>query len=224
MSYDGKVEPGGPAQTLTTSGLEISKISVGPMDNNAYLLRDISTGRALLIDAANEADRLIELCDGKLDGILTTHCHADHWLALEELVAATGATTYAAEPETGEIPVATDVALADGDEIVLGDTTLEIRWLKGHRATYLDHVSTSAAVLYRDPHGSVHVFAGDCLFPGGLGNTCEDPTAFTALLNDVASKLFAKLPDETRIYPGHGADTTLGAERPHLGEWATRSW
>ncbi len=224
MLYDGNVVPGGPAQTLTTSALEISKISVGPMDNNAYLLRDLATGETLLIDAANEPDRLLELCGGKLGKVLTTHCHADHWLALEALVAATGATTYAAEPEVAEIPVTTDVVLADGDQIVLGNTVLEIRWLKGHRAAYLEHVSTSAAVVYHDPDGSVHVFAGDCLFPGGIGNTCEDPAAFSILLNDVANKLFARLPDNTRIHPGHGPDTTLGAERPHLGEWANRSW
>lgn len=224
MSYDGNVVAGGPEQTLTASTLEISKISVGPMDNNAYLLRDRATGETLLIDAANELTRLLELCSGKLDKVLTTHCHADHWLALEELVAATGATTYAAEPEVTEIPVATDVALADGDQIALGETTLDIRWIKGHRAAYLDHVSTSAAVIYHDPDGSPHVFAGDCLFPGGIGNTCDDPAAFTLLLNDVAAQLFAKLPDETQIHPGHGADTTLGAERPHLVEWASRSW
>ena len=139
-------------------------------------------------------------------------------------MAATGATTYAAEPEVTEIPIATDVALHDGDKIRLGDTTLEVAWLTGHRASYLEHVSTSAALIYRDPDGSAHVFAGDCLFPGGIGNTCDDPAAFTELLNDVAQKLFAALPDKTTVYPGHGADTTLGAERPSLAEWSNRSW
>ena len=224
MAYDGKVEPGGPAATRVTTDLDITKVSVGPMDNNAYLLRDRSSGETLLIDAANEPSRLLELVNGKLDKVLTTHCHADHWLALEEVVKQTGATTYAAEPEIEQIPIPTDVALLDGDEIQLGDTTLKIVWLTGHRASYLDHVSTSAAVIYRDPDGSAHVFAGDCLFPGGIGNTCEDPAAFTELLNDVAAKLFAVLPDDTTVYPGHGNDTTLGAERPSLGEWANRTW
>ena len=224
MKYDGNVVAGGPAQTRLTTDLEITKISVGPMDNNAYLLRDRKSGETLLIDAANEPERLIELTGGKLDNVLTTHCHADHWLGLEQVVAATGATTYAAEPEVTEIPIATDVALHDGDKIRLGDTTLEVAWLTGHRASYLEHVSTSAALIYRDPDGSAHVFAGDCLFPGGIGNTCDDPAAFTELLNDVAQKLFAALPDKTTVYPGHGADTTLGAERPSLAEWSNRSW
>jgi glyoxylase-like metal-dependent hydrolase (beta-lactamase superfamily II) len=224
MTHDGIVVPDGPAQTFTTSALEISKMSVGPMDNNAYLLRNRTTGETLLIDAANDADRLLTMCGGRLDKVLTTHCHADHWLALEAVVAATGATTYAAQPEISEIPIPTDVSLSDGDIIELGEVRLEVCWLTGHRAAYLDHVSTSAAVVYRDKDGSNHVFAGDCLFPGGIGNTCEDPGAFTVLLNDVASKLFARLPDDTRVYPGHGGDTTLGAERPHLGEWASRHW
>lgn len=224
MAYDGIVEAGGPAQTRTTSGLDITKVAVGPMDNNAYLLRDRATGKTLLIDAANEPDRLLELCNGGLDMVLTTHCHADHWLALEEVVSKTGAITYAAAPEVAEIPIPTHIELEDGDEITLGESTLEVVFLTGHRASYLDHVSTSAALIYRDPDGSTHVFAGDCLFPGGVGNTCDDPAAFTQLLNDVANRLFARLPDDTTVYPGHGADTTLGTERPSLSEWANRSW
>ncbi|NQU37968.1 MAG: MBL fold metallo-hydrolase [Actinobacteria bacterium] len=224
MSYDGKVKVGGPAQGIITSKLNIYKIAVGPLDNNAYLLRNRVTGESLLIDAANEAPRLLELCDSKLDSILTTHCHVDHWLALEEVVAATGATTHAPAPEVPEIGVTTDVVLGDGDVVKLGDAALQIVLLRGHRANYLDHVSTSAAVIYRDLDGSTRVFSGDCLFPGGIGNTCEDPVAYATLLNDVTSKLFAVLPDDAVIHPGHGFDSTIGAERPKLGEWLRPVW
>ncbi len=224
MTYDGRVTVGGPAQEITTSKLSIHKLAVGPMDNNAYLLRDRATGESLLIDAANEAPRLIELADGQLDSVLTTHCHLDHWLALENVVAATGATTYATAAEAPEIAIPTDVEISDGDVIRLGDAALQIVLLRGHRAHYLEHVSTSAAVIYRDLDGTTRVFSGDCLFPGGIGNTCDDPVAYATLLNDVTSKLFAVLPDDAVIHPGHGFDSTIGTERPKLGEWLRPSW
>lgn len=224
MSYDGKVAVGGPAQRISTSKLDIYKIAVGPMDNNAYLLRNRVTSQSLLIDAANEAPRLLELCDSQLDSVLTTHCHLDHWLALEDVVSATGATTYAPAPEVPQIAVTTDVEIGDHDVINLGDAALQIVLLRGHRANYLDHVSTSAAVIYRDLDGSTRVFSGDCLFPGGIGNTCDDPVSYTTLLNDVTSKLFAVLPDDAVIHPGHGFDSTIGTERPKLGEWLRPAW
>ncbi len=224
MAYDGNVSPGGPAQSFETSALSVTKVAVGPMNNNAYLLRDRGTGETLLIDAANEADRILEISEGRIDKILTTHCHADHWLALDDVVRATGATTYAAAPEVPEINVPTNVLLREGDRIQLGDVCLDVRFIRGHRASYLDHVSTSAAIVYADPDGSHHVFAGDCLFPGGVGNTCGDGDAFTTLLHDITVQLFDVLPDTTRVYPGHGGDTTLGEERPSLLKWASRGW
>jgi glyoxylase-like metal-dependent hydrolase (beta-lactamase superfamily II) len=222
--YDGNTHTSGPAQTRLTSQLEITKVTVGPVGNNAYLLRDRTTGATLLIDAANEADRLIELCQGKLDGVLTTHCHADHWLALEAVVAATGATTYAGEAETEFIPAATSIVIRDGDSIVVGDTTLTAVTLTGHRNSYSDHISGSIALLFRDADDTTHLFSGDALFPGGLGNTAEDAAAFEQLFDDVTAKVFDQLPDDTWVYPGHGGDTTLGAERPHLAEWRERGW
>lgn len=222
--YDGIVVPGGPPQTLTTRLLTITKLAVGEMNNNTYLLQSRATGDTLLIDAANEAERILELCDGQLDKIVTTHCHADHWLALAEVAEATGATTYAPAPEIPEIHPTIDIALSDADVIDIGDARLEVRFVTGHRASYLDHISTSAVLVFRDPDGSSHVFAGDCLFPGGLGNTCDDAAAFQHLFADVNDKLFETLPDNTRIYPGHGPDTTIGAERPSLTDWQSRGW
>ena len=224
VSYDEQTEFGGPPQTRETSQLEITKLTVGPMENNTYLLRDRASGATLLIDAAFEEDRIVELCGGKLDAVLTTHCHPDHWQALVDVVTATGATTYAGETEAPLIPAPTDVLVHDGDSIDVGTIGLTAVELTGHRRTGSDHICTSIALIHRDTDGSAHVFTGDCLFPGGVGNTCDDPVAFTTLLNDVATKLFGKLPDNTTVYPGHGFDTTIGTERPMLATWATRHW
>jgi len=224
VTYDGKTAVDLPPQTRTTDQLEITKIAVGPMDNNAYLLRCRATGRSLLIDAANDSERLLALTGVNLDGVLTTHSHLDHWLALEPVVSASGATTYASSEEAGEISIPTDVILADGDELVLGDVTLQIVGLAGHRAHYTDHICMSLAVVHRDTDGATHAFTGDSLFPGGIGNTCEDPAAYSTLLNDVTSKIFGRLPDDTWVYPGHGWDTTLGIERPQLQDWLRPGW
>ena len=218
MPYLGKVEVGGPAEVHELTDLMISKVAVGPMNNNAYLLRCRSTGEQLLIDAANESDTLLTLigADG-VRSVVTTHQHGDHWQALAKVVEATGARTYAGRYDADGIPVATDVLVEDGDQITVGDCALTARHLVGH-------TPGSIALVYDDPHGHPHVFTGDCLFPGGIGNTHDDPEKFTSLLNDVEAKLFGELPDETWVYPGHGDDTTLGAERPHLPEWRERGW
>lgn len=218
MSYTGKVTVGGPASAHELAKLIITKAAVGPMENNAYLLRCRDTGEQLLIDAAAEPETLLALIgpDG-VAGVLTTHRHPDHWQALEEVVRATGAVTYAGRDDAEGIPVATDRTVADGDEIAVGSCRLTARHLVGH-------TPGSIALIYDDPDGHPHVFTGDCLFPGGVGNTHGDPEAFARLLHDVETKLFAPLPDETWVYPGHGADTTLGAERPHLAAWRERGW
>lgn len=224
VNYDGKVEVGGPWQVQDSAQLEIRKLAVGFLDNNCYLLRDKATGQTLLIDAAAESGRILDMCDGQLDSVLTTHCHPDHFQALQEIVEQTGAKTYASEPEATLIPVRTDQFLADGSVLQLGQANIELVELVGHKRLGSEHISTSLAAVYRNPDGSTHAFTGDALFPGGIGNTCDDPAAYSTLLNDVASKLFAKLPDRTVVYPGHGWDTTIGAERPSLQVWANRHW
>jgi glyoxylase-like metal-dependent hydrolase (beta-lactamase superfamily II) len=189
---------------------------VGPMDNNAYLLRCRYTDEQLLIDAANDSPTLVRLVNGSLAGVVTTHRHADHWQALSEVVAATGARTYAGRFDAEGIPVPTDVPVEDGDEIRVGQAVLRAVHLVGH-------TPGSIALLYDDPKGHPHLFTGDCLFPGGPGRT-GNPEDFTSLMDGVQSKVFDVLPDETWIYPGHGNDTTVGAERPSLGEWRARGW
>ncbi|MFF0447806.1 MBL fold metallo-hydrolase [Streptomyces sp. NPDC004609] len=218
MTYSGVVKVGGPADVHELTDLMISKVAVGPMDNNCYLLRCRATGEQLLIDAANDTGTLLRLIgEDSIASVVTTHRHGDHWQALADVVASTGARTYAGRYDAEGIPVPTDVPVEDGDVIRVGRVELTARHLVGH-------TPGSIALVYDDPHGPPHVFTGDCLFPGGIGNTRKDPDAFASLIGDVESKLFDRLPDETWVYPGHGRDTTLGAERPHLPEWHARGW
>jgi glyoxylase-like metal-dependent hydrolase (beta-lactamase superfamily II) len=196
----------------------LTKVAVGPMDNNAYLLRCRETGTQLLIDAANEAPTLLGLLDtGRLESVVTTHRHGDHWQALADVVAHTGARTVAHVDDAPGIPVATDEPVRDGDSISVGSCRLEVIHLVGH-------TPGSITLLYDEPGGRPHIFTGDSLFPGGVGNTRGNKENFESLINDVEHKLFDRLPDETWVYPGHGADTTLGDERPHLAEWRARGW
>jgi len=217
MAYTGEVVPGGAPDVRELPGLVITKLSVGPMDNNAYLLEDTGTGELVLVDAANEADRLLALLDGRpLARVVTTHRHGDHWQGLAEVVAATGARTYAGRDDVEGIPVATDEPLDDGDTVPVGGAQLRVITLVGH-------TPGSVALVYADPAGHSHLFTGDSLFPGGVGKTAG-PAEFTSLLDDVENKLFGQLPDDTWFYPGHGKDSTLGAERSGLGEWRARGW
>lgn len=218
MTYSGAVTVGGPADVHELPDLMISKVAVGPMNNNAYLLRCRATDEQLLIDAAAEPHTLLSLIgESGIASVVTTHRHQDHWNALREVVDATGARTLAGRYDAEGIPVPTDMTVEDGDTVRVGRVELTARHLVGH-------TPGSIALVYDDPHGHPHVFTGDCLFPGGVGNTWKDPEAFESLINDVETKLFDRLPDETWVYPGHGDDTTLGAERPHLAEWRERGW
>jgi len=217
VSYTGNVTPGGPPDVRELPDLVISKLSVGPMDNNVYLLRCTETGDQVLVDAAAESDRILELIDhGGLSTVVTTHRHHDHWGALADVVTETGAVSMAHAADAGELPVV-HTTVADGDVIEVGDCRLEVIHLVGH-------TPGSVALLYRDPGGVPHLFTGDSLFPGGVGNTRGNAADFASLIGDVERKLFDRLPDETWFYPGHGRDSTLGAERPALPEWRARGW
>lgn len=220
-AYDGKVTPGGPWQTRELGELTIRKMSVSQMDNNVYLL-SAPDGTQVLIDAADDVDRCMELIDagsGRLDAIITTHSHWDHVRALAELVERTGARTYAGADDADDIPAATDVRLTQGDRVEVGPITLAVSYLRGH-------TPGSVALAYTDPtdEGRVHLFTGDTLFPGGLGNTKQPGQDFDSLYADVTQRIFDVYDDRTHVYPGHGDDTDLGTERPHLAEWRERGW
>jgi glyoxylase-like metal-dependent hydrolase (beta-lactamase superfamily II) len=217
VTYTGDVTTGGPPDVRELGDLTITKVSVGPMDNNAYLLRCRSTGEQVLIDAANEPERLLDLVgDGGLTTVVTTHQHADHWQGLVNVVEATGATSVAHAADADALPVV-HRTVAEGDTVSVGSCQLEVIHLVGH-------TPGSIALLYRDPGGVGHLFTGDSLFPGGVGNTRGNAENFASLIGDVEAKLFGRLDDDTWFYPGHGKDSTLGAERSALPEWRARGW
>jgi glyoxylase-like metal-dependent hydrolase (beta-lactamase superfamily II) len=218
-TYTGHVEPGAAARR-TLPGATILKASVGPMNNNAYLISCSATGKTLLIDAANDGAALVDLIKTNapdIELIVTSHQHFDHWQALAEVTEATGAPTAAHALDAEPLPVKPDRTLADGDTIEIGDLRFDVIHLQGH-------TEGSVALALRGADGEVtHLFTGDCLFPGGVGKTWQEGD-FERLLGDVSRKVFDVYPDSTVIYPGHGDDTTLGTERPHLAEWRARGW
>jgi glyoxylase-like metal-dependent hydrolase (beta-lactamase superfamily II) len=218
MSYHGAVKPGGTPDVRELPDLTITKFAVSEMSNNVYLLRCRHTDEQLLVDAADDPQRILSVIgsDG-LTTVVTTHQHWDHHRALEAVVAATGAQTVAGADDVAGIPVPVTRPVKDGDTVQVGRSTLEVIHLVGH-------TPGSIALLYDDPAGTPHLFTGDSLFPGGVGNTFGDQAAFASLIDEVEHKIFDRLPDETWFYPGHGDDSTLGAERPHLAEWRERGW
>ena len=222
-SYDGDVTAGGPPQVRDLGCLRLTKVAVDPqMSNNCYLLRCAETGEQLLVDAASEAPALLELLgDGGLATVVTTHQHWDHHRALAEVVAATGASVLVGEPDadavTEQTGVAVDRRLVHGDTVTVGSCELEVLAIAGH-------TPGSVALVHRTADGGTHLFTGDSLFPGGVGATFGDADAFAQLIDEVETKIFGTLPDDTWFYPGHGGDSTLGEQRPHLAEWRERGW
>jgi glyoxylase-like metal-dependent hydrolase (beta-lactamase superfamily II) len=219
-NYTGHVEPGTAARR-TLPGATIVKVSVGPMDNNAYLVTCSRTGETLLIDAANDAEVLVGLVRQHAPNvslIVTSHQHFDHWQALEALAAATGAPTAAHPIDAEPLPVQPDRLLSHGDTVQIGELIFDVIHLRGH-------TPGSIALALGGPAAgdATQLFTGDCLFPGGVGKTWQ-PGDFSQLLDDVSSRVFDVYADSTVVYPGHGDDTTLGAERPQLKDWRQRGW
>jgi glyoxylase-like metal-dependent hydrolase (beta-lactamase superfamily II) len=217
--YTGDTTVGGPAAVRELPGLRITKLAVGPMNNNAYFLTCTATGDTALIDAAAEPDRLLaERGDGLLVTVITTHQHHDHWQGLEQVTGVTGPEAIVAHPlDAPGLPIPVTKLVDDGDVITVGELPLKIIHLRGH-------TPGSIAILYDADPAAPHLFTGDSLFPGGPGNTRGDAANFASLMDDLESRIFDRLPDATWVYPGHGGDTTLGAERPHLAEWRARGW
>ena len=191
-NYTGHVE----AQTAarrTIPGASIVKVSVGPMDNNAYLVTCSQTGETLLIDAANDPEILLELIERfapKLSLIVTSHQHFDHVQALEQVAKSTGAPTAAHRLDAEALPVTPDRILAHGDTVTIGELSFDVIHLTGHTPG-----SVALALVGADPDAT-HLFTGDCLFPGGVGKTWQEGD-FERLLADVTSRVFDVYGDST---------------------------
>ena len=221
-------------------GLTIRSISVSEMDNIVYLITSRRTGAQVLIDAADDEPAIARLLatgasdvpaaapetddagtgaagTARLGLVVTTHSHWDHVRALAAVAAPAGTLTAAGAEDVADIGVPTDIALHHGDTCGAGDISLEVIGLRGH-------TPGSVALLLHNPDGPDHLFTGDSLFPGGVGNTQKDPARFTQLLDDVTVRIFNVLSDDTEVHPGHGDGTTLGAERPALPDWRARGW
>ncbi|MBB1023560.1 MULTISPECIES: MBL fold metallo-hydrolase [unclassified Dietzia] len=216
--YSGRLGGRLTGERWTVGPARLSKISVGEMDNNVYVIESVSTGEALLVDAANDAPQLIAHLETQAPGVrevVTTHLHADHWIGLPETVEALGLRTIASPGDAEEIHVPTDRHVSHGDEIVVGDLRVGVIGLRGH-------TPDGIALLLRTAEGS-HLFAGDSLFPGGPGKTAT-PEQFATLMDDLETRVFGVLDDDVVVHPGHGDDTTLGDERPSLRTWRERGW
>lgn len=223
MTYTGAVTAGGDPDVRELSHLTITKVAVDEqMSNNCYLLTCRDSGEQVLIDAADAAPVLLQLIGSSgLTTVVTTHQHWDHHRALASVVSATGASVVAGAPDAAAITEQTGVPVGrpvgQGDTVAVGSCSLSVIPLAGH-------TPGSIALLYEDPDGHPHLFTGDSLFPGGVGNTFGDEAAFAQLIDEVETKIFQRLPDDTWFYPGHGGDSTLGAERPSLPDWRARGW
>jgi len=220
MTYTGDVVSDGPSDRRDLPLLTVRKASVGALDNNVYLLTCARSGAQALIDAADDPPRIMSLVSegtGGLDLIVTTHQHPDHHRALAQVAASTKALTAAGTADADALPVIPDRLLEHGDTLTFGDILLNVVHLRGH-------TPGSVALAYHDPQGHAHLWTGDSLFPGGVGNVEQDPERFASLLGDVQARIFDVYDDDTWVYPGHGADTTLGDQRPQVQEWRERGW
>jgi glyoxylase-like metal-dependent hydrolase (beta-lactamase superfamily II) len=190
--------------------LRVRKLCVGPLENNAYIVASADSGRAVLIDAAAEAERLLEAAGGiEIVAILTTHGHHDHVGAAEAVRSALGVPFRIHPADAAAAGLEPDEPLADGDRIDLGGVALEVLHTPGH-------TPGSICVLT----GS-HLFSGDTLFPGGPGATGRSGSDFATIMGSLRTRLFT-LADDTLVLPGHGLDTTIGTERPFLDDWERR--
>ena len=193
--------------------VEVHKVVVGPMDNNVYVIRSRRTGDAVLVDAANEHEQLLELCrDLGVRKVLETHGHWDHIQAVPAVRDA-GYEVGVTAQDAGMLP-SYDVIIEDDAVIEVGDLRIGTIATPGH---------TPGSICFAI-EGTPVLLSGDTLFPGGPGNTKFEGGDFPTIIQSIDRRLFSKFDAGTLVLPGHGASTTIGDERPHLQEWVDRGW
>jgi glyoxylase-like metal-dependent hydrolase (beta-lactamase superfamily II) len=204
------------ANTLhwSDSSVEVHKVVVGPYDNNVFVVRCTQTGDAVLIDAANEHELLLEMCSRLgVRRVLETHGHHDH---IQAVPAIRDAGFDVAVTEL-DAPMLADVGY---DSFLAHDDVIEVGRLRLHAIHNPGHTPGSISFHVE---GTPLLFTGDTLFPGGPGATKFPGGNFETIIDSIDNRLFV-FPAETIVLPGHGADTTIGSERPHLKEWVDRGW
>lgn len=190
--------------------LRIVRLVVGPLDNNAYIIS--SAGSAVVVDAAAEPDRILAAAEGsEVRAVLTTHGHHDHIGAVEAVRGVLGVPFRLHPADAAIAGLEPDEPLRNGEEVAVGEHSLTVIHTPGH-------TPGSVSFLLEG-----HLFTGDTLFPGGPGATRFPYSSFDSIMESLTGSLFVHR-DETVVYPGHGATTTLQAERPHLEEWRARGW
>jgi glyoxylase-like metal-dependent hydrolase (beta-lactamase superfamily II) len=210
-------EPSGPMLEVRDGPVLIRKRSVSEMDNNVYVLGCASSRLALLVDAADDAAAIREMCSGTSPvAVVQTHGHWDHVRAWEDLAADPGLEVWGHEGDLPLYPQAPDRLLEDGQRLAVGELSIEVLHVPGH--------TPGSMLLLVAGLERPWLITGDSLFPGGPGNTFGDAAAHRLLMDGLEERVFSRLPDETVVLPGHGDATTLGAERPHLAEWRARGW
>ncbi len=194
------------------TGVEIHEVVVGPVDNNVFVLRCTETGDAVLLDAANEHERLLELCQRLgVRRVLETHGHWDHIQAVPQLRDA-GYSVGVTAADAAMLP--------SYDEVLEDESVIDVGRIRLHTIATPGHTPGSMCFLVE---GHPVLFSGDTLFPGGPGNTTFEGGDFPTIIESLDRRLLT-LPADTLVLPGHGKPTTIGAERPHLQEWIDRGW
>jgi glyoxylase-like metal-dependent hydrolase (beta-lactamase superfamily II) len=199
--------------TRTPDGLVIACLrNIGPYENNIFIVSDAGSGEAYVIDGGFEPEEIARFAEGlTVKAILVTHGHRDHHEHVGTLKTLLRAPVLIGMDDAAQLSVEPDSLIVDQQSFAFGPHCLQAIHTPGH-------TPGSTCFVYRE-----HLFTGDTLFPGGPGNTQNDPVRFERIIASIRDRLFT-LPDATNVYPGHGRDTTIGAERPHLDEWISRGW